>query len=80
MFLKFIQKLWYVQHVGLTLKKSPLIAAKVESSVKFFNIEGKKHRHVTVVKILIFNFGDLWNIDVYLSVSFSVVDIIKSNE
>ena len=37
-FVKVIQILWYVQHVGLILKKNLPEAAKVATSVTFFNV------------------------------------------
>ena len=38
-FTKVIQRFWYVQHAGLMYKKNPPEAAKVATSVKFFNVE-----------------------------------------
>jgi hypothetical protein len=38
-FVKVIQRFWYVQHVGLMFFKNPPEAAKVATLVKFFNVE-----------------------------------------
>ena len=38
-FVKVIQNFLYEQHIGFTLKKTPPKAAKVATSVKFFNVE-----------------------------------------
>ena len=38
-FVKVIQRFWYVQHVGLIFLKNPPEAAKVATLVKFFNVE-----------------------------------------
>ena len=38
-FVKVIQRFWYVQHVGLIFFLNPPEAAKVATLVKFFNVE-----------------------------------------
>ena len=38
-FVKVIHRFWYVLHVGLKLKKNPPEAAKIATSVKFFNVK-----------------------------------------
>ena len=43
-FVKVIQRFWYVQDVGLIFFLNPPEAAKVASSVKFFNIETRRGR------------------------------------
>ena len=37
-FVKVIQRFWYVQHAGLIFFFNPPEAAKVATSVKFFNV------------------------------------------
>ena len=38
-FVKVIQRFWYVQHMGLIFEKNPPEAAKVATLAKFFNVQ-----------------------------------------
>ena len=51
-FVKVIQKFWYVQHVCIIFYKNPQEAVKVANFVKFFIVKNKP-RHVTILN----NFG-----------------------
>ena len=77
--MKVIQRVWYVQHVGVIFLKNPPEAAKVATSVKVFNV-GKTLACYPHQDFEIQFFSTLLNTYVYLHVSFSAVDIVLLKE